>query len=158
MVDEDVGVLIENLVGLGDLGIVENVVVFSPQCYAPVVTTLHRSFMYDSRAEFVLLSAELFLCRVEDRLAVLDLTVVNSLEAVEVEHQYGGEGLHMELLEGQGHGVTLVAVPCILLVKLLGLGKQLQAIMESGLPRGTFIFLGVADLKGSAQVDFEANL
>lgn len=47
LVDEDVGVLVEDLIGLAHLRIVEDVVLLVPPGVAPVVAALHRPFVDD---------------------------------------------------------------------------------------------------------------
>lgn len=64
----------------------------------------------------------------------------------------------MQLLQGQSHGVTLPAVPCILLVKFLWLREDLQTIMEGGIAIDVPILVLVLDGQRLAEVDLELYL
>lgn len=93
-----------------------------------------------------------------DGIAVLHLLVLVGLEPVQMDHQDLRKALDMQLLQGQGHGVTLPAVPRILLIKFLRLREDLQTIMEGGIAIDVPILVLVLDGQWLAEVDLEFYL
>ena len=93
-----------------------------------------------------------------DGIAVLHLLVLEGLEPVQVDHQYLREALDMELLQGQGHRVALPAVPGVLLIELLRLREDLEAIVEGGISADVLVLVLVLDCDWLAQVDLKFDL
>lgn len=82
LVDEDVGVLVEDLIGLAHLRIVENVVLLVPPGVAPVMSAFHRPLVDYCSQKSVFLASEFFSSAVEYGFAVLYFLIVDCLEAV----------------------------------------------------------------------------
>ncbi len=113
----------EDFLDLAHLRVIEHVVLPIPQADRPVVASIHRALVDNHGDQSVLLASEVLHLLVLDWITVFHLLMLEGLKSVEVEDEYGGESLHMQLLLGERHGVTLRAVPSILFIQQLRLCK-----------------------------------
>lgn len=86
--------------------------------------------MDDDSFETILGIPECFNFMVFDWLRILDFLSVRVLEPVEVNYKYFRKFVDMHLFKCHLHAITLLAVPCILLIQLLWLIEQFKAVMQ----------------------------
>ena len=61
----------------------------------------------------------------------------------------------MQLLESEGHGVALPAVPRVFLIEFLRLGEDIQAVVQSRVAVDVLVLVLVLDVYLLAQEDLE---
>ena len=158
LIDQNVGILVEDLLYLGYFRVIEDIIPTFTQNYRPVMAALHTTLVNHSSNQPIISSIETLYLTVQYGVSVLQLLAIYRLESIQVYDKRVGICFNVQLFEGQSHRVTVRAVPCVFLVQLFRLAEQLYAIVNSGISDDQEIILLVFNLNDFAQKHLESHL